>query len=180
MGDAFELLGIDPAFELDLGAVERRHRDLSRALHPDRFAGRPPTERRQALSKAIEVNDAWRTVRDPVRRAEALLARLGLSSAEGQGPEPATAPELLMDLLELREQLGEARRERDAAAVEKLRRDVLGRQARVEQNLAQSFSHALRSAPTDELRDALLGQLGELRYYRKFIDDACVIEDEIL
>ncbi len=67
--DPFATLGIDPAFNIDLAAVEQRHRDLSRALHPDKFSGAPAAERRLALNRAIEVNEAWRAVRDPIRRA---------------------------------------------------------------------------------------------------------------
>ena len=48
-----ELLGVPALFALDEQELEKRHRDLSRALHPDRYAGRPSSERREALSRAI-------------------------------------------------------------------------------------------------------------------------------
>ena len=86
MNDPFQTLGVDARFDLDLGAVEKRHRDLSRALHPDRYADASATERRMSLSRAIEVNEAWRALRDPVRRAEALLTRAGV--AFGDAGEP--------------------------------------------------------------------------------------------
>src|SRR5690606_32621777 len=76
--DPFTILGIEPRFRLDLERVGARHRELSRALHPDRYVDRPANERRLALSRAIEVNQAFGIVRDPVRRALALLARHGV------------------------------------------------------------------------------------------------------
>src|SRR5262245_15377730 len=75
MTDPFETLGIEPKYRLDLKQVEARHRELSKALHPDRYVNKTPAERRLALSRAIDVNSAWRMVRDPVGRAEALLRR---------------------------------------------------------------------------------------------------------
>ena len=58
--DPFETLGVEPRFDLDLTALEKRHRELSGALHPDRYTGRPASERRMALDRAIKVNEAWR------------------------------------------------------------------------------------------------------------------------
>jgi len=53
--DPFAILGIPRAYAVDLAAVEKTHRELSRALHPDKFLGAGPSERRAALSKAVEV-----------------------------------------------------------------------------------------------------------------------------
>ena len=108
MSDPFQTLGIDPRFDIDLKAVEARHRELSRALHPDRYAQAPAAERRMALSRAIEVNEAWRAVRDPIKRAESLFQRLGVPSGETAEPNPST--ELLMEMMEAREELSDAAR----------------------------------------------------------------------
>src|SRR6185503_15334256 len=113
--DPFEILGMEPRFDLDLRALEQRHRDLSRALHPDRYAGAPSAERRLALSRAIEVNDAWRMLRDPIRRAEAILRRGGVEIGETLEPKPS--PDLLMEMMESREALSDAARKKDLAAV---------------------------------------------------------------
>src|SRR5258708_37188915 len=103
--DPFATLGMARGFEIDLGAAERRHRELSRALHPDKFVRAGPSERRAALAKAVEVNEAWRIMRDPIRRAEALL-RLGGVEA-GEGKEPSPEPDFLMEMLERREALSD-------------------------------------------------------------------------
>jgi molecular chaperone HscB len=181
MTDPFDLFDVDPAYDLDLGELERRHRDLSRALHPDRYAGRPAAERRQALGKSIEVNDAWRVLRDPVRRAEALMARLGAPVQETGAPP--TDEELLMEMLELREELSNARQQRDPEAVIRVSGKVRQRQARLTDSMAADFRAALDkevgSAEDRGTLDALLRKLAELRYYRKFLEDAAVVEDEL-
>src|SRR5436190_21178580 len=120
--DPFETLGIEPAFSLDLEVLEQRHRDMSRALHPDRYAASGAAERRRALGRAIEVNEAFRILKDPVRRAEALLARLGVAS--GEGKEPPASPGLLMEVMERREALAEVRKTKNEAALARLIAEV--------------------------------------------------------
>ena len=121
----FEVLGLEAVFAIDLNEVEKRHRELSRALHPDKFAGAGVSERRASLNKAVEVNEAWRVVRDPVSRAEALLRLAG--ALVGEGNEPMALPDFLMEVMEWREALAEARIARDGAAVAKLATEVRGR-----------------------------------------------------
>src|SRR3954471_5694214 len=128
--DPFEALGVEPAFGLDLAVLEQRHRDLSRTLHPDRHAASGGAERRMALGRAIEVNEAFRNLKDPVRRAEALLARRGVQS--GEGKEPPASPALLMEVMERREALAEIRSSRDAVALGRLIADVRQEETRVQ------------------------------------------------
>lgn len=164
----FEVLGVEARFDVDLRVVERNHRELSKALHPDRYVGAGASERKAALGKAVEVNEAWRVVRDPVRRAEALFARAGVATGETNEPKPSG--ELLMDVMELREALADAKAARDTARVQALAADVEKRAAAVEQKLARALA-----AGGDASRH--LATLGELRFYRRFLDEVSVIED---
>jgi len=177
MVDPFETLGIPPAFDLDLTAVEKRYRELARVLHPDRYVGGSPAERRMALGKAVEVNEAWRLVRDPIRRAEALLRRRGVRIEEGK--EPKAAPEFLMEMMEQREALSEAKMSGDAAAVERLANAIYDRQkdvtARIAAALAPPQSGSAASGETS--LDHVVSLLGELRYYRRFLDEVSAIQD---
>jgi molecular chaperone HscB len=167
MMDPFATLGVEPRFDLDLGEVARRHRELSRTLHPDRFTGAPAAERRLALSRAIEVNDAFRLVKDPIRRAEALLVRAGVPVGETSEPKPS--PDLLMDMMEKREELGDARRGKDLAAVHALGEAMRAR----EEEVLRAMGRALSDEPR-----AALPYLGELRYIRRFLDEVSAIEEE--
>src|SRR3954469_17609287 len=115
MIDPFDTLGIAPTFEIDVGAVEKRYRDLSRVLHPDKYVGASAAERRMSLGKAVEVNEAWRLLRGPIRRAESLFRRHGMSV--GETAEPKAPPAFLMEMMEHREALSEAKTQGDRAAI---------------------------------------------------------------
>jgi len=168
--DPFATLGIARSYDVDLPAVEKTHRELSRAMHPDRFVGAAPSERRAALAKAVEVNEAWRIVRDPIRRAEALLKLEGV--AVGEEGEPRAAPELLMEMLEQREALADARQAKDLAAVRRMAQAIEQRARDVERALAEGFARGQAAS--------LVGKVGELRFFRRFLDEVSSAEDEAL
>lgn len=190
MNDPFATLGLEPTFDLDLTEVERRYRDLSRVLHPDRNVGKPATERRMALGKAVEIGEAWRVLRDPIRRAEALFRRAGIELQEGS--EPKASPDLLMEMMEQREALAEARGARDRAAVQRLAGTIRARETSTLARLSAGFAKAPAgtsntsgasnaagtSADVARLR-ALVPVLGELRYFRRFLDEVSAIEDDL-
>ncbi|MFZ5893251.1 MAG: Fe-S protein assembly co-chaperone HscB [Myxococcota bacterium] len=180
MSDPFETLGLEPRFELDLGVLETRQRELSRALHPDRYAGRGAAERRQALSRAIEVNDAVRVVKDPLRRADALLRRHGVALDEQDaGAQPP--PHFLMEVLELRDELGTARRVNDLARVAQLERSFSAREAALLSDVSQAFSALSASGDWSRAEvEPIAKKLGELRYVRRLLDEARSIQDELV
>ena len=167
--DPFAILGIPRSFDVDLGATEKVHRELSRALHPDRYVGASASERRQALAKAVAVNEAWRVVRDPIRRAEALLSLQGVAVGEDREPKPD--PELLLEMLERREALAEARATRDVEAVRGVADVIQRRQAEVRGALARGFAAGEG--------ESLVSKLGELRFLQRLLEQASAIEDEL-
>jgi len=170
--DPFATLGVEPAFNLDLALLEQRHRDMSRALHPDRHAASGAGERRMALGRAIEVNEAYRILKDPVRRAEALLALRGV--ATGEGKEPPASPALLMEVMERREALAEVRQSKSQAALDRLIAEVQAKAAQAQASLGNEFA-----SPTGNSTE-ILKRIAELRYYRRFLDEAASIADDLL
>jgi len=166
--DPFATFGIPRGFDLDLAALEKTHRELSRTLHPDRHIGSMAGERREALARAIEVNEAWRVLRDPIRRAEALLRLGGIGVDEDSGPK--ADPEFLMEMLDQREELSRAVAARDLASVRRLAEIVGARASEAESDLSRGFAQGATSA--------LLRRLGELRFYRRFLDEVSTVEDE--
>jgi molecular chaperone HscB len=176
MVDPFDTLGITPAFDVDLASVEKRYRELQRVLHPDRHLGGSPAERRMSLGKAIEVNEAWRLVRDPIRRAEALLRRRGARIEEGK--EPKADPEFLMEMMEQREALSEARAGGDPAAQRLASAIQSGKRCRgVAAAFATSAPNGGGSPNGGASLEKVVSLLGELRYYRRFLDEVSAIED---
>ena len=168
--DPFATLGIERRYDVDLALAERRHRELSRTLHPDRYTGAGAGERRIALSKAVEVNEAWRTVRDPIARAEALFALAGVATGERNEPKPS--PALLMQAMGRRECLAEAKAARDLKAIERLVGEVDASRAATESRLAAGLA-------TAKDLEGLVPLLGELRFHRRFLDEVEAIEDAL-
>ena len=160
--DAFETLRVEPKFDLDPKVLAERHRTLSLALHPDRFAGRPSAERRLALEQAMQVNSAYRTLRDPVARAEALARRRGITLPG----ETVMHPELLERAMERRELLSEA-----VLAADDQKKVDLWRRAKEEQESEMARLTQLFAGSSPEA-----GPLGEilasLRFLRRFIEAA--------
>ena len=118
----FELLGLPTTYALDSARLESRYRDLQGQVHPDRFAAATEADRRVALQWAARANEAYRTLRDPVDRARYLLGLKGFDT--GEETNTAMPADFLMQQMEWREAVAEARGERDAARLESLRGDI--------------------------------------------------------
>ena len=166
--DPFARLGVEPKFSVDLGELERVHLELSRALHPDRHAQGLPAERRRVLDEAVAVNEAWRIVRDPVRRAEALLA---LRGAALEGPEAKPPPAFLMAMMNRREEL-ETAKAGGPSALERLAASVQGEFERTRERLGAALDRGDASfGPATRL-------LAELRFHRRLLEEISSLEDD--
>ena len=166
--DPFARLGVEPKFSVDLVELERVHRELSATLHPDRHVQALPAERRRALEEAVEVNEAWRVLRDPIRRAEALLGLRGAAnSGEGAGPSIA----FLQEMLERREEL-EAARRGGPALRDRLAREV----SRAFDATRDALAGALDSGAAGGSSPGVL--LAELRFHRRLLDEIASLEDD--
>ena len=115
-GDYFAVFGLEPRLNLDLPALEKEFHRLSRKLHPDRFARSGENEKQWSLADTALLNDAYRTLKDPLRRTEYLLklrgAEIGEEAAvEGNNRKDSSrAPaDLLEEVFELNMQLDELR-----------------------------------------------------------------------
>jgi molecular chaperone HscB len=111
--DHFEFLGLPRRLSLDTAMLQQRFYELSRQHHPDRFAASDPQARAQAEHASAALNDAYRTLRDPVSRAEYLLRLEGFDSGEQRGKD--VPPELLEEVFELNMALEEVRHGVDEA-----------------------------------------------------------------
>ena len=118
----FDLLGLRPAYAIDSSDLESRYRELQGRVHPDRFAAAPESERRIAMQWAVQANEAYRTLRDPVGRARYLLLLKGFDT--GEESNTAMPADFLMQQMEWREGVAAARGSRDAARLGELRADI--------------------------------------------------------
>lgn len=110
----FELFGLPARFDLDAADLASRYRDLQRRFHPDRFAAAPGPERRLSVQMTAQINAAYQTLRDDVARGRYLLGLQGINTDEET--DTRMDPAFLMEQLELREELDEARQGDDRPA----------------------------------------------------------------
>jgi molecular chaperone HscB len=117
----FEFFSLPRKLTLDVPALEKQFYTLSRKLHPDRFASKPVAEQEAALAQSSLLNDAYRTLKDPIARTQYLLTLEGIqleeqskaatdaARASGQQKKQVVPPELLEEVFELNMQLAEMR-----------------------------------------------------------------------
>ncbi|MEO8875021.1 MAG: Fe-S protein assembly co-chaperone HscB [Polyangiaceae bacterium] len=172
----FEILGIDARYDIDLRAVEKRHRELSVALHPDKFASDGASARRESIERASQVNEAWRIIRDPIRRAEALFAVAGI--VVGETNEPKSNQAFLMDMMEMREALADARDAKDLSKIRALAEDAEAGESAAKQAISSATASGVVQADKALLIQTL-PRLGELRFYRRMLEDVNAIEEAI-
>jgi len=154
--DFFQVFNLERGFEVDLPALEVEFHRLSRKLHPDRFARASQQERAWSLAGSSLLNDAYRTLRDPVTRTEYLLklegAQIGEENAgrdrKGQRDPSRVPADLLEEVFELNMQLEQMRMERMSGErdsslqsdLELARRRFEGLLAKVDEDLGRQWS----------------------------------------
>jgi molecular chaperone HscB len=116
-GDFFQVFGLERRFSVDLPTLEHEFHRLSRKVHPDRFARAGENERQWSLADTALLNDAYRTLKDPLHRTEYLLklegAEIGEEESGKDRKDPSRVPaDLLEEVFELNMQLEEMRRSR--------------------------------------------------------------------
>jgi len=153
--DKFAVLGLAPSFEEPAG-LDDRFRTLSRKLHPDRFARASPQERRHSLEQTTVLNDAYKTVKDPVRRAEHLLALRGIKG------DPKMSPEFLEQTMEDREKLVEAKMSGQPL-------DALAAAVREKRDRTLAAVRDLVENAGDLAQAAEL--VARMRYYARYLDE---------
>src|SRR5713101_6797724 len=109
----YDFFGLEHKLDLDLPDLEKRFYALSRQYHPDRYTLKSREEQQYALDATAILNDAYRTLRDPLARTEYLLKENGFDIGE-QGSKNVP-PELLEEVFELNMALEELRGGDDSA-----------------------------------------------------------------
>ena len=137
MQNHFELFGLAPVYALEPEALEKTYREIQSRVHPDRFAHAGDAERRASLQWTTRVNEAYRTLKDPVQRGKHLLELQGLDVAFETNTQMPT--DFLMQQLELREELESATGGRDAARLDRLRGGLVSQKEALEAQIARAI-----------------------------------------
>ncbi|EAU64154.1 Fe-S protein assembly co-chaperone HscB [Stigmatella aurantiaca DW4/3-1] len=169
-----------PTYDVDVPMLERQFRDLSLQLHPDRFARADPKERRLSLEQTTALNEAYKTLKDPARRAFYLLKLHGVDlERDDATARKHMSQEFLEEVLELREELELAVKARDLTRAQAMAVDVTVRQREAQAEAADAL-RALKNTPED---DALVKKashaLGRVRYFTRFLDEVEAFEEEV-
>ena len=179
--DYFAFFGLPQKLTVDLASLEQRFHSLSWKLHPDHFVRATAEEKQLSLDLSSQLNDAYRTLRDPVARVEYLLSLSGMRK-EGQKKQQAP-PELLEEVFELNESLDELREARDsggsAEQMQGLRAKLESAQHKFESSLsdvdqelagvARDWDAAIDSAADEAARKKLMERMNEVLNRRSYI-----------
>lgn len=129
LGNAFTIFGLEPVFNIDIADLERRYLELQVTHHPDRFAVQSIDKRQAATEKASAINEAYRQLRSPFERAKLLImmaysTKTTLSNAVHFDPLASNLPlppDFLLEQMEQRELLEDAKLIQDSDALQGLR-----------------------------------------------------------
>mgnify|MGYP000748913885 CR=1 FL=1 len=157
----FQLFAIEVIFDVDLNQLSQTYQTLQKAVHPDKFAHASSQEQLIAVQKSSEINDAYQTLRHPLKRAEYILTLRGVDLPNEQHTFGDTG--FLMRQMELREMLAEVKLANDAdAALESAQQEL-------DQEYQQHFS--LLQAQVNENNAAAnvlaCDNLRKLKFYQK-------------
>ena len=172
--DHYDLLGLERKLDLDQDELQRRYYELSRQFHPDRFMRKSDAERQSALDRSSALNDAYRTLKEPVSRAEYVLKQAGFDIGEQRSKD--VPPELLEEVFDLNMALEEIRSGDQSARpqLESAKANFTGMLAEVDRELAKGFAAYDASKDPQQLSQHLSemrGILNRRRYIRNLIRD---------
>jgi molecular chaperone HscB len=181
--DYFALFEMPRKLWIEMSALEQKFLQLSWKLHPDNFVNATAEEREISLKRSSELNDAYRTLKDPVGRVEYLLAIEG-ARIEGQNKQQAP-PELLEEVFELNESLDELREAKEsggdvAALKQRLEAAERNFQEKLQetdselQSAAREWDKSLDTNSDDAVRKRLMGKLNEVLNRRTYIRNLVV------
>lgn len=163
--DYFSFLGIPRKLSVDASDLQSRFYSLSRQFHPDRFARGTAFDQQYALDATALLNDAYRVLRDPIQRAEYLLAQEGLDVGEQRSKN--VPPELLEEVFELNMLLEEAP---DREELEQAKTKFQSMQSETDQELSSLFERYDTSGDAAVLQ-SIRGALNRRRYIQNLVRD---------
>src|SRR5579863_1424665 len=195
--DYFTFFGLPRRLNLDTTALEQEFYDLSRKLHPDLVARADAREQEWSLEQSSLLNDAYRTLKDPIKRTEYFLHLEGVeleeqskaatekARATGQIKKQVVPPDLLEEVFELNMQLEELRAQKklgqdDPALIEEVGRQKLELENKREELLQElknywdEWDHLAENAAEENrrtVRDKMVDLLNRRSYIRNLVRD---------
>jgi molecular chaperone HscB len=144
MQNHFELFNLPQQFAVDAGALDSAYRDVQSRVHPDKFVNATDAEKRVAMQWATRANEAYQTLKNPQKRARYMCELNGVDLQTESNTSMPMA--FLMQQMEWREELGDARAGKDSDALDaldkQLRNERKARLQDIEQQIGSGDFHA--------------------------------------
>lgn len=166
----FQLFELAQTFHLDASALEQRYRALQMTVHPDKSAHLSDAEQRVAMQQATWVNEAYQTLRNPLRRARYVLQLHGVDTQEETNT--AMPVDFLLAQMDRREAVMEARQNRDVTALGELETRMQTDTGALQAQLAVRIDAEKNYAAAAEL-------VRKLRFMEKLAEEIHAAYDEI-
>lgn len=171
--DFFQLFRLPMDYKIDKSLLTDRYRQLQQQTHPDRFANATDQERRIALQQATYVNEAFATLKDPIRRGQYLLELH--NPGQSQHPQTVADGAFLMQQMEFREELDSLRGMADPfESLDRLIDKARHYQADLEETFAECF-------PSGKLENVALATetVSKMQFFEKLVVEAESLEAEL-
>ncbi|MCW8863305.1 MAG: co-chaperone HscB [Colwellia sp.] len=169
----FQLFDIEISFDVDLNQLSKTYQNLQKAVHPDKFAHASGQEQLLAVQKSAEINDAYQTLKQPLKRAEYILTLRGVDLPNEQHTFGDTS--FLMRQMELREMLDDVKTAKDVdAALDS-----------AQQELTQEYQHHFDLLASQILENNTAANvlacdnLRKLKFYQKLNIEVERLEDSL-
>ncbi len=166
----FEVFNLPITFDIDNHLLAQRYRELQRTVHPDNYANAPERERRLALQKAAQVNEAFQTLKSPLTRGRYLLQLQGIDTNEVG--DIAMDGEFLMTQMELREELAKIKQQpQPVDALNRFLNQIEQQTQYLTDTLKQQFKQHNWQAARDSVR--------QFQFFQRLQEEALRLEEEL-
>ncbi len=165
----FATFDLTPTFAIDVASLSSRYRDLQTAVHPDRFVNVADAEKRIAMERAVQINEAFATLRDPVRRAMHLLSLHGINGLDAN--DTSMPVDFLMEQVEWREAIADARLKEDGERLEAINEELNG--------MSRSLGNTFAAAYAGEHFKVATTLARKMRFVQKLVEEAEAMLGEV-
>ena len=171
MNNPFALFDLPVAFQVDSALLNERYLALQKSLHPDNFSAASAQEQRLAIQKSAEINDALRILKDPITRADSIIA---INTGEAENPEEKSNNDIdfLMQQMEWRETLENIENRKDT--------DELTAFAQEINQIRHAILSELSTALTEQQWDIARAITDKLRFIKKLQAEIERVEETLL
>ena len=171
MNNPFALFDLPVAFQVDSALLNERYLALQKSLHPDNFSAASAQEQRLAMQKSAEINDALRILKDPIARADSIIA---LNTGEQENPEEKSNKDIgfLMQQMEWRETLENIENRKDTDELSAFTKDI--------DQIRHAILSELSTALTEQQWDIARAITDKLRFIKKLQAEIERVEETLL